>query len=93
MNERPCGMIRIAKLRWPRSESISHLVTPADVINASRNDLILCSFLSGRDACILSESKRITRNSIAVIGPSVFSSDKGTPLSLNTLLRVSRTLV
>ncbi len=67
MKDLPCGIIRIPKLRWPSKESKS---------------LFLFIFSDGREACIKLESNVMPKNPMALRGPSVFSSERGTPKSL-----------
>ena len=61
-----------------------------DMIKLEIRSVILSSFSFGRDASNLTVSRLIPRNSRDVEGPSVFSTDKGTPSSLKTDVRVAR---
>lgn len=80
----------IVKLRCPRRESISCLEMEHEEIKDSVKDLILRSLSLGREACILTESSKMQRNSREIDGPRVFSFERGMPTSLKICLSVSK---
>ncbi len=82
MKDLPCGIIRIAKLRWPSKESKSLLEKDADFLAFLITSLMQFIFSDGREACIKLESNVMPKNPMALRGPSVFSSERGTPKSL-----------
>ena len=51
---------------------------------------IQCTFSMGRDAWSETELRVMLRNSRDVLGPSVFSRERGTPSSLKAEIRVLR---
>lgn len=65
-------------------------MTQRRVEKDSRNDLILRSFSCGREACILTVSREMPKNSNEVEGPSVFSAERGMPTLLKICLRMLR---
>ena len=79
MNALPCGMIRMAKLRWPRGERSSCLVQHGARRKLDIKRLMRVSFSMGSEAWNWLVSSVIPRNSRDVEGPSVFSADRGTP--------------
>lgn len=80
MNGRPCGIMRIAKFRWPSRDS-SRLEQFGLSMRVDETKMIRSIFSLGRDAWNLSEFKLIPRNSMDVAGPMVFSSAIGIPSS------------
>lgn len=67
MNKRPWGMMRMAKLRWPRRESNCFVM-----FSVAQKDLVISrmryNLSSGRDAFISTESRVMLRNSRHVSG-------------------------
>ena len=51
--------------------------------------MMRCSFSEGGDAWKETESKEMPRNLMDVLGPDVFSSERGTPISEKVFVRVS----
>ena len=89
MNARPCGIMRRAKLRWPRSESNCRLVQDGAMRKLEMRRQIRLSFSMGRGAWNELVSSVMPKNSSEVDGPSVFSADSGTPRSANTAVSVA----
>ncbi len=90
MKGRPCGMMRMAKFKWPRTDNSSRLEQVGFAARVDATKIILSIFSLGREAWNFSESKLIPKNSIEVLGPAVLSWARGIPSSENTFWVVRR---
>ncbi len=90
MKGRPCGMMRMAKFKWPRTDSSSRLEQIGFAARVDATKIILSIFSLGREAWNFCESKLIPKNSIEVLGPAVLSRARGIPSSEKTFWVVKR---
>ncbi len=90
MKGRPCGMMRIAKFKWPRTDNSSRLEQVGFAARVDATKIILSFFSLGREAWNFCESKLIPKNSIEVLGPAVLSWARGIPSSEKTFWVVKR---
>ena len=72
-------MMRIAKFRCPSNDNSSRLVMTEAPEAALRTLRTRSSLSEVNDACMVTLSRVILRNSNEVNGPTVFSTDSGTP--------------
>ncbi len=90
MKGRPCGMMRIAKFKWPRTDNSSHLEQVGFAVRVDATKIVLSIFSLGREAWNFCESKLIPKNSMEVLGPAVLSWARGIPSSEKTFWVVKR---
>ena len=86
----PAGTTLAAKLRVPMRERSSRLEQLDRVDQVCREWCRSCSLLGGRRASREEESRRMPRYSRQVVGPSRFSSARGTPSAEQREVRVWR---
>lgn len=88
MKGRPCGMMRIAKFKWPSRDRSSRLEQLVFSRRVDETRIMRSIFSLGREAWNLIESKLIPRNSMDVAGPVVFSCAIGIPSAEKTFWTV-----
>ena len=82
--------MRVAKLGWPRSWSSCCFVQEMVLEKLDAMSVILSNFSWGSEAWKEIESNLMPRNSMAVLGPSVLSSARGTPRVARAVFRQDR---
>lgn len=84
IKDRPWGIIRMAKLRWPSSERSWHLETIDTETKERETSRIRDSLSAGSEVTMETESSVIPRNLSDVAGPIVVSAERGTPTQMKS---------
>lgn len=90
MNERPWGIMCIAKFKWPRIDNSLRLEQVGLSNREDATRIVRSIFSFNRDAWNLLESNLMPKNSIEVLGPAFFFSAMRIPSSAKTFWTVKR---